>query len=226
MQCWTSIHPAEHGAQCERDRRGAGTRRFDRTRAEEAGHRIQDRRANRSKTGLHRDHRPELNPRFVLGLIRDVEIKPSPYWVQRRLRLAGIRPLNNIVDATNYAMLDQGEPLHAFDYDVLKARAGDKNVKIITRAARDGEKLTTIDHEERTLTSTNVLVCDEKGSLSIAGVMGGAESEVSDRRVTSCSKARPGTSSTSARRRNSTTCRPRRRSASRAACIRRWRRPA
>jgi phenylalanyl-tRNA synthetase beta chain len=123
---------------------------------------------------------PELNPRFVLGLIRDVEIKPSPYWVQRRLRLAGIRPLNNIVDATNYAMLDQGEPLHAFDYDVLKSRVGDKNVKIITRAAEDGEKLTTIDHEERTLTSTNVLVCDEKGSLSLAGVMGGAESEVSD----------------------------------------------
>jgi phenylalanyl-tRNA synthetase beta chain len=123
---------------------------------------------------------PELNPRFVLGLIRDVEIKPSPYWVQRRLRLACIRPLNNIVDATNYAMLDQGEPLHAFDYDVLKSRVGDKNVKIITRAAEDGEKLTTIDHEERTLTSTNVLVCDEKGSLSLAGVMGGAESEVSD----------------------------------------------
>jgi phenylalanyl-tRNA synthetase beta chain len=127
---------------------------------------------------------PELNPRFVLGLIRDVEIKPSPYWVQRRLRLAGIRPLNNIVDATNYAMLDQGEPLHAFDYDVLVRRIGnpppDKKVKIITRAAQDGEKLTTIDHEERTLTSTNVLVCDEKGSLSIAGVMGGAESEVSD----------------------------------------------
>ncbi len=123
----------------------------------------------------------ELNPRFVLGLIRDVEIKPSPYKIQRRLRLAGIRPINNIVDATNYAMLDQGEPLHAFDYDVLKSRAGDKNVKIITRPAVDGEKLTTLDHEERTLTSTNVLVCDEKGSLSLAGVMGGAESEVTEK---------------------------------------------
>jgi len=121
---------------------------------------------------------PELNPRFVLGLIRDVEIKPSPYWVQRRLRLAGFRAISNIVDATNYAMLDQGEPLHAFDYDVLKERAGDKNIKIITRAAQDGEKLTTLDDVERKLTSTNVLVCDEKGSLSIAGVMGGAESEV------------------------------------------------
>jgi len=124
---------------------------------------------------------PELNPRFVLGLIRDVEIKPSPYWVQRRLRLAGIRVISNIVDATNYAMLDQGEPLHAFDYDVLKERAGDKNIKIITRAAGDGEKLTTLDDVERILTSTNVLVCDEAGSLSIAGVMGGAESEVTDK---------------------------------------------
>ncbi len=124
---------------------------------------------------------PELNPRFVLGLIRGVEIKPSPYHVQRHLRLAGIRPINNIVDATNYAMLDLGEPLHAFDYDVLKTRAGNKNVKIITRAAQDGEKLSTLDGIERTLTSTNVLVCDEKGSLSIAGVMGGAESEVTEK---------------------------------------------
>lgn len=130
---------------------------------------------------------PELNPRFVLGLIRDVEIKPSPYWVQRRLRLAGMRPINNIVDATNYAMLDLGEPLHAFDYDVLVARAersgsGDEaRVKIITRAARDGERLTTLDGVERTLSSTNVLVCDKKGSLSIAGVMGGAESEVTEK---------------------------------------------
>lgn len=123
---------------------------------------------------------PELNPRFVIGLIRDVEIKPSPYQIQRRLRLAGIRPINNIVDATNYAMLDIGEPLHAFDYDVLKERAGDKNVKIITRAAKDGEPLTTLDGAKRKLTSTNVLVCDEKGPVSLAGVMGGAETEVYD----------------------------------------------
>ena len=123
---------------------------------------------------------PELNPRFVLGLIRDVEIKPSPYQIQRRLRLAGIRPINNIVDATNYAMLDVGEPLHAFDYDVLKERAGKKNVKIITRSAKDGEHLTTLDGVDRKLTSANVLVCDEKGAISLAGVMGGAETEVYD----------------------------------------------
>ena len=101
---------------------------------------------------------PELNPRFVIGLIRDVEIKPSPYQIQRRLRLAGVRPINNIVDATNYAMIDLGEPLHAFDYDVLKERAGNKNVKIITRSAKDGERLTTLDGTQRTLTSSNVVV--------------------------------------------------------------------
>lgn len=124
---------------------------------------------------------PELNPRFVIGLIRDVEIKPSPYQIQRRLKLAGIRAINNIVDATNYAMLELGEPLHAFDYDILKERAGSKKVKIVTRTAKDGEKLTTLDGVERALTSTNVLVCDEKGSLSLAGVMGGSESEVTDK---------------------------------------------
>src|SRR3990172_3711108 len=123
---------------------------------------------------------PELNPRFVAGLIRDVEIRPSPYQVQRRLKLAGMRPINNIVDATNYAMLELGEPLHAFDYDVLKERAGIAPVKIITRAAKAGEKLTTLDGVDRTLTAMNVLVCDEKGPLSIAGVMGGAQSEVYD----------------------------------------------
>jgi len=124
---------------------------------------------------------PQLNPRFVLGLIRDVEIRQSPYKIQRRLRLAGIRAISNIVDATNYAMIDQGQPLHAFDWDVLKERAGKKNVKIITRAAKDGEKLTTLDDVKRTLTSENVLVCDEQGSLGLAGVMGGLESEVTDK---------------------------------------------
>jgi len=122
----------------------------------------------------------ELNPRFVVGLIRNIQIKPSPYQVQRRLKLAGIRAINNIVDATNYAMIELGEPLHAFDYDVLKERAGEKKIKIITRTAKEGEKLMTLDGVERKLTSMNVLVCDEKGSLSLAGVMGGSESEVYD----------------------------------------------
>jgi phenylalanyl-tRNA synthetase beta chain len=123
----------------------------------------------------------ELNPRFTAGLIRDVQIKESPYEIQRRLKLAGMRSISNIVDATNYAMLELGQPLHAFDYDVLKERAGKKKIKLITRAAKDGEKVTTLDNTERTLTSSNVLVSDEKGSLAMAGVMGGLESEVTDK---------------------------------------------
>lgn len=121
---------------------------------------------------------PELNPRFVLGLIRNVTIQPSPYWVQRRLRLAGMRPINNIVDATNYAMLEVGQPLHAFDYDILVQRAGGKPPTIITRTAHPGESLTTLDGEEHDLDDFTVLVCDSAGALSIGGVMGGAESEV------------------------------------------------
>jgi phenylalanyl-tRNA synthetase beta chain len=121
---------------------------------------------------------PELNPRFVLGLIRDVETRPSPYWIQRRLRLAGMRPINSIVDATNYVMLETGQPLHAFDFDVLVQRAGGKAPTIITRTANPGEKLTTLDGVEHALNDFNELVCDTAGALSIAGVMGGAESEV------------------------------------------------
>lgn len=121
---------------------------------------------------------PELNPRFMLGLIRDIEIKPSPVLIQRRLKMAGMRPINNIVDATNYTMLEIGQPLHAFDYDVLVQRAAGKSVKIITRTAHRGEMLTTLDGMERRLDDSTVLVCDEKGPLSIAGVMGGGESEV------------------------------------------------
>jgi phenylalanyl-tRNA synthetase beta chain len=122
---------------------------------------------------------PELNPRFVLGLIEGIQIQPSPYWVQRRLRISGMRPINNIVDATNYAMLEVGEPLHAFDYDVLVQRAGGAAPTILTRTAQPGERLTTLDGVERPLDDFTVLVCDIAGPLSIAGVMGGAESEVS-----------------------------------------------
>ena len=122
---------------------------------------------------------PELNPRFVLGLLEGVRIGPSPYWVQRRLRLAGMRPINNIVDATNYAMLEIGEPLHAFDYDVLLRRAGGKPPTIITRLPEEGESLTTLDGVARKLDNFTILVADSAGALSIGGIMGGAESEVS-----------------------------------------------
>jgi phenylalanyl-tRNA synthetase beta chain len=124
---------------------------------------------------------PELNPRFVLGLVEGIEIGESPYWVQRRLHLAGMRPINNIVDATNYVMLEVGEPLHAFDYDVLVDRAGGNAPTIITRLPEKGEKLKTLDDVERELDDFTVLVADTAGALSIAGVMGGEESEVSDK---------------------------------------------
>lgn len=124
---------------------------------------------------------PQLNPRFVLGLIEAIKIKPSPYEIQRRLHLAGMRPINNVVDATNYAMLELGEPLHAFDYDILVDRAGKESPRIITRTAQPGETLTTLDGEEHQLDDFTVLVCDTAGALSIAGVMGGAESEVNEK---------------------------------------------
>ena len=123
---------------------------------------------------------PELNPRFVLGLIEGVTVGPSPYWLQRRLRLAGMRPINNLVDATNYVMLELGQPLHAFDYDVLAGRAGGRPPRVITRLPRPGERLTTLDGVARTLDDFTVLVADEAGALSIAGVMGGLESEIVD----------------------------------------------
>lgn len=123
---------------------------------------------------------PELNPRFAVGLIREIEISASPYWVQRRLHLAGMRPINNIVDATNYVMLEIGQPLHAFDYDLLVKRAGGKAPTIITRRARQGEELTTLDGVKRRLDDFTVLVCDTLGPVAMAGVMGGLETEVTE----------------------------------------------
>lgn len=123
---------------------------------------------------------PELNPRFTLALLKGVTVKPSPEWVQRRLVLIGQRPINNIVDITNYVMFETGQPLHAFDYDVLVKRAGGKAPTIITRLPNDGEKLTTLDGVERALGAEQILVCDTAGALSLGGVMGGGDSEISD----------------------------------------------
>jgi phenylalanyl-tRNA synthetase beta chain len=124
---------------------------------------------------------PTINPRFVLGLIEGVEIGKSPYWVQRRLRLAGVRPINNIVDVSNYVMLEIGQPLHAFDYEVLVSRAEGKTPRIITRLPEKGESLVTLDGETRTPDDFTILVADEAGALSLGGVMGGFESEVSEK---------------------------------------------
>jgi len=123
---------------------------------------------------------PELSPRFMLGMVEGITIQPSPYWVRRRLNLASMRPINAIVDATNYVMLEIGEPLHAFDYDILVERAGGKAPRIITRTAEEGEELTTLDGVDHSLDHEMELVTDTAGALSLAGVMGGEESEVND----------------------------------------------
>ncbi|MBN1888581.1 MAG: phenylalanine--tRNA ligase subunit beta, partial [Thermoflexales bacterium] len=126
--------------------------------------------------------RPDLNPRFVAVLIEGIEIKPSPYWMQLRLRLAGMRPINNIVDVSNYVMLDVGQPNHAFDWDVLQQRAAAYNpggpVHIITRMAEPGEELETLDGERRAMPPSAIMVTDPQSALSVGGIMGGASSEV------------------------------------------------
>jgi phenylalanyl-tRNA synthetase beta chain len=126
---------------------------------------------------------PALNPRFCATLIEGIHIQPSPYWMQLRLRLAGMRPINNIVDVSNYVMLEMGQPNHAFDYDALRARADgyagpDQPIRIITRLAQPRERVTTLDDVERQMEPFTILVTDPAGPLSIGGIMGGAESEV------------------------------------------------
>ncbi len=123
---------------------------------------------------------PSLNPRFTLTLIRDVTVKPSPEWMQRRLRLVEQRPINNIVDVTNYVTFEIGQPLHAFDYDKLCERASGSTPKIITRLPEAGETLETLDEVKRTLEPHNILVTDTAGVLSLGGVIGGAETEISE----------------------------------------------
>jgi phenylalanyl-tRNA synthetase beta chain len=118
---------------------------------------------------------PRLNPRFTIGIVQGVSLAPSPYWMQRRLTLAGMRPINNIVDISNYVMLEIGQPTHAFDYDAIG-----KPARIITRLAEPGEKLTTLDGVQRELQPSDIVVADAQHALSIAGVMGGAESEVKE----------------------------------------------
>jgi phenylalanyl-tRNA synthetase beta chain len=121
---------------------------------------------------------PQLCARYAAALLKDVKIGPSPGWMQRRLTYAGMRPINNIVDITNYVMLEWGQPLHAFDWDILVKRAGGKTPVITVRPARQGETLRTLDGKDRTLTPENLVIADNAGPIALAGVMGGAETEV------------------------------------------------
>jgi len=116
---------------------------------------------------------PELCPRFTARLYEDVTIGPSPAWLRARLMAAGQRPISNVVDITNYVMLAAGQPLHAFDFDLV---AGGH---LVVRRARPGEEMTTLDDVRRRLDDDMVVICDDEGATSIAGVMGGRRSEVS-----------------------------------------------
>lgn len=117
---------------------------------------------------------PELCMRYGARIVKDVKIEPSPYWMQRRLIEAGVRPINNIVDITNFVMLEQGQPLHAFDLNQLSTG------KIVVRNAQEGEKFTTLDEVERTLDKDMLVITDGEKTVAIAGVMGGLNSEVSE----------------------------------------------
>ena len=118
---------------------------------------------------------PELCGRFTARMIRNVKIQPSPAWLRERLEAAGVASISNVVDATNYVMLELGHPLHAFDYDLVR------NHSIVVRAAKQGEKLKTLDGIERALDPSFSVVCDGDGSraVGIGGVMGGGETEIS-----------------------------------------------
>lgn len=117
----------------------------------------------------------DLCTRFTSRLVTNVTIEPSPLWMQNRLRNSGIRPINNVVDVTNYVMLELGQPMHAYDYDCV----GDHT--LIARRAKAGETLTTLDGNERELNESMLIIADTKGPIGVAGVMGGLTSEVTDK---------------------------------------------
>lgn len=120
------------------------------------------------------DIQTDLCKRYCGRVVKDVKVGPSPYWMQRKLIEAGMRPINNIVDITNYVMLELGQPLHAFDLDDIKYN------KMTVKMAEEGEKFTTLDGVERTLTSDMLVIGNQDKTLDLAGIMGGENSEIKD----------------------------------------------
>ena len=120
----------------------------------------------------------ELCPRYTARMVKNIKIAPSPKWMRRRLRASGVRPINNIVDITNYVMLEYGQPMHAFDYACLH------DGKIIVRRAEAGESLRTLDGNDHALTPGMLVIADPEGPVALAGVMGGANSEITDETTT------------------------------------------
>ena len=121
---------------------------------------------------------PEANPLYVAKVVRNIKVQESPMWLQQRLMAAGVRPHNNVVDITNYILMEYGQPLHAFDYDSLETG------NITVRHAKEGEMITTLDDAERKLSGNHLVITNGEKPVAIAGVMGGANSEVSDMTTT------------------------------------------
>ncbi|MCX6120175.1 MAG: phenylalanine--tRNA ligase subunit beta [Ignavibacteriales bacterium] len=116
----------------------------------------------------------EKCPRYSARVLRNIKIGPSPKWLQDLLTSVGVRPINNVVDVTNYVLMETGHPLHAFDYDTLTGH------KIVVKTAQNGEKFITLDGKERTLTAETLMICDAEKPIAVAGVMGGANTEITD----------------------------------------------
>lgn len=117
---------------------------------------------------------PTLCPRYIAGMVKNVKIGPSPRWMRERLRASGVRPINNLVDITNYVMLEYGQPMHAFDLRYVK------DGKIVVRNAKDGETITTLDGQERQLSPEMLIIADAEKPIAVAGVMGGEYSGIMD----------------------------------------------
>ena len=117
---------------------------------------------------------PDLCPRYTARLVKNIKIEPSPAWMRERLHACGVRPINNIVDITNYVMLEYGQPMHAFDYTCLS------DGKIVVRRARNGESIQTLDGVDHDLTDSMLAICDNDKPVAVAGVMGGANSEIEE----------------------------------------------
>ncbi|MEJ2475865.1 MAG: phenylalanine--tRNA ligase subunit beta, partial [Desulfobacterales bacterium] len=117
---------------------------------------------------------PDHCPRYAARLVENVKVTASPFWLQDRLLSVGLRPINNIVDITNFVMLETGQPLHAFDFENLAQN------RIIVRLAAEGEKFTTLDEKARTLDSEMLMICDGEKAVGVGGVMGGLNSEIED----------------------------------------------
>lgn len=116
----------------------------------------------------------DLCPRYTARVVKNIKIEPSPMWMQKRLEGCGVRAINNIVDITNYVMLEYGQPMHAFDLEFLKGKS------ICVRTAKEGETIVTLDETERTLTPDMLMICDGERPVAVAGVMGGLNSEIQD----------------------------------------------